>query len=57
MLCLFVKYRTKQPSVLKTYNTDFGEIIMTFTDKNRMPLEIEDKGNVTFLINICDDIL
>ena len=45
------------PVFLKTYNTDFGEIIMTFTDKNRMPLEIEDKGNVTFLINICDDIL
>ena len=42
---------------LKTYNTDFDEIIITFTDKNGMPLEIEDKGNVTFFINICDDIL
>ena len=27
---------------LKTYNTDFGEIIITFTDGNGRPLEIEE---------------
>ena len=27
---------------LKTYNTDFGEIIITFTDENGRPLEIEE---------------
>ena len=36
---------------LKTYNTDFGEIIITFTDENGRPLEIEDKVNLTLLIN------
>ena len=37
---------------LKTYNTEFDEII-TFTDQNGRPLEIEDR----FLINkqICDN--
>ena len=28
---------------LKTYNTEFDEIIITFTDQNGRPLEIEDK--------------
>ena len=27
--------------VLKTYNTEFGEIIITFTDQNGTPLEID----------------
>ena len=36
---------------LKTYNTEFDEIIITFTDQNGRPLEIEDKVNVTLLIN------
>ena len=35
----------------KTYNTDFDEIIITFTDQNDKPLEIEDKVNLTLLIN------
>ena len=35
----------------KAYNTEFDEIIITFTDKNDRPLEIEDKNNSTFLIN------
>ena len=30
---------------LKTYNTDF-DIIITFTDQNGRPLEIEDKVNL-----------
>ena len=35
----------------KTYNTNFDEIIITFTDQNGRPLEIEDKVNLTLLIN------
>ena len=36
---------------LKTYNTEFDEIIITFTDQNGRPLEIEDKTNLTLFIN------
>ena len=36
---------------LKTYNTEFDEIIITFTNQNGRPLEIEDKVNLTLLIN------
>ena len=44
---------------LKIYNTEFDEIIITFNDQNGRPLEIEDKVNLTLLINKqkCDDIL
>ena len=28
---------------LETYNTEFGEIIITFMDQNGTPLEIENK--------------
>ena len=31
---------------LKTFNTEFDEIIMTFTNQNGRPLEIEDKVNL-----------
>ena len=36
---------------LKTYNTEFDDITVTFTDGNIKPLEIEDKVNLTLLIN------
>ena len=36
---------------LKTYNTEVHEIIVTFTDQSGRPLEIEDKADLTFLIN------
>ena len=36
---------------LKNYSTEFDEIIITFTDQNGRPLEIEDKVNLTLLIN------
>ena len=36
---------------LKTYNTEFDEIIITFTDQNGRPLEIEHKVNLTLLFN------
>ena len=35
----------------KTYNTNFDEIIITFTYQNGRPFEIEDKVNLTLLIN------
>ena len=35
---------------LKTYNTEFDKII-SFTDQNGRRLEIEDKVNLTLLIN------
>ena len=36
---------------LKTYNTKFDEIIITFMDQNGRLLEIEDKVNLALLIN------
>ena len=36
---------------LKTYNIKFDEIIITFTDQNGTPLEVEDKVNLRLLIN------
>ena len=36
---------------LKTYNTEFDEIIITFMDQNVRPLEIEDKVNLSLYIN------
>ena len=36
---------------LKTYNTEFDEIIITITGQNGRPLEIKDKVNLTLLIN------
>ena len=36
---------------LKTYNTEFDEIIITFTDQNGRSLEKLDKVNLTLLIN------
>ena len=37
---------------LKTYNSEFDDIIITFTDQNGRPLEIEDNLNLALLINI-----
>ena len=36
---------------LKTYNTEFDETIITFTNKNATPLEIKDKVNLKLLIS------
>ena len=36
---------------LKTYNTDFDDIIITFATQNGKPLKIEYKVNLTLLIN------
>ena len=44
---------------LKTFNTEFEEIIKTFTDQSGRLLEIEHKVNLALLINKqkCEDIL
>ena len=36
---------------LKTYNIESDEIIITFTNQNGTPLEIEDKVNLSLLFN------
>ena len=35
---------------LKTYNIEFDDITITFTDQNVIPVEIEDKVNLTLLL-------
>ena len=50
----YAKLLNLEPSnlvFLKTYNTEFGEIIITLTDQNVRPLEMEDKVNLTSLID------
>ena len=37
--------------VLKTFNSEFSYIEVWFTDQNSKPLEIEDKINITLVIN------
>ena len=36
---------------LKTYDTEFDDIIITFTNQNGRPLEIKGKVNLTLLID------
>ena len=36
---------------LKSYETEFDEMIITFTDQNGRSLEVQDKVNLTLLIN------
>ena len=36
---------------LKTYNTEFDDIIITFRDQNGRTLEIKDKVNLSLIIN------
>ena len=35
---------------LKTFNSEYDEIIIWFTDQNSNPLEIEDRMNLTMVI-------
>ena len=37
---------------LETYNTEFDETIITLSDQNDRPLEIDNKVNLTVLNNI-----
>ena len=36
---------------LETYNTEFADIVITITNQNNIPLEIEEKVNLTLLID------
>ena len=36
---------------LQTYNTEFNKIVITFTDQNIRPFEVEGKFNLTVFIN------
>ena len=36
---------------LETYNTEFADIVITTTNQNNIPLEIEEKVNLTLLID------
>ena len=38
---------------LKTFNSEYDEIIVWSTDQNIQPLEIEDKVNLTMVIKKC----
>ena len=40
----------KNHIVLKTFNSEFQEIEVWFTDQNSQPLEIEDKINLTLIV-------
>ena len=46
-----LKFETSNLGFVTTYNTVFDEIIITFTDQNGRPLEIEDKLNLKLLTN------
>ena len=35
---------------LKTFNSEYDEIVVWFTDQNSRPLEIEDRINLTMVI-------
>ena len=35
---------------LKTFNSEYDEIIVWFTDQNSQPLEIEDRVNLTMVV-------
>ena len=37
--------------ILKTFNLEFSDIEVWFTDQNSKPLDIEDKINMTLVIN------
>ena len=37
---------------LKTYNSEYRDIKLLFTDQNSKPLEIEDRINLTMVINL-----
>ena len=48
----FLNIESNNLVLLKTYNTEFDNITITFYDQKGRPLEIKDKFNTTLLINI-----
>ena len=45
-----LEFSPKNHIFLKTFNSEFQEIKVRFTDQNSKPLEIEDKINITLII-------
>ena len=41
----------KKVILLKTFSSEFSYIEIWFTDQNSKPLKIEDKANITLVIN------
>ena len=50
-MLIFLNVKPSSLLYLKTCYTEFDEFIVTFTDQNGRPLEIEDKVSLTLLIN------
>ena len=48
---LLIVFEPSNLVFLKTYNTEFDQIIIRFMDQNGRPSEIEDKANLTLLNN------
>ena len=46
----FLEISPKHHIFLKTFNSEFKEIKIWFTDQNSKPLEVEDKINLTLTI-------
>ena len=46
-----LNFEPSNAAVLKTYKTEFDEIIIKFTDENGRPLEIEEKVDLTLLFS------
>ena len=44
-------FHTKNFIFLKTFDSEFSYVEVWFTDQNYKPLEIEDKINITLVIN------
>ena len=44
---LFLNVEPNHLVFLKTHNTEFDKIIITFMNQNDRPLEMEDKVNIT----------
>ena len=42
--------KTPKPLILKTFNSEYHEINVWFTDQNGQPLEIENRINLTIVI-------
>ena len=49
--CQLLNISPKNFIFLKTFNSEFSYIKVWFTDQNSKPLEIEDKINITLVIN------
>ena len=49
-LAVYKKFHQKIMFFLKTFNSEFQEIKIWFTDQTSKPLEVDDRINVTLII-------